>query len=280
MRTPKLSTASLSRDSRESSSSWSSSSRFCSTASRFSYDLTPPGSYDRASLRSSSSFFRSASTRSAWRAFCSEMVRETFSAAGYTRGGGGGVVRAAPLLEASGAGGPASDSSPEAPSSKHRPPTTTKLSSSGTELVYAQGYDVDVAPVDAALVNEALAAAQSADVAVVLVGLTGADEAEAVDRAHMDMPPQMDALVAAVAAAQPKTVVVLCNGSPVTMPWLNDTAAVLEMYLGGQASGAAMADLIFGRVTPCGKLAETFPLAAEDCASHAHFMNHPSQVSG
>ena len=89
---------------------------------------------------------------------------------------------------------------------------------------------------------------------------------------------QMNKLVAAVAAAQPRTIVVLCNGAPVGMPWLTSVPAVLEMYLGGQASGGAMVDLIFGHTSPSGKLAETFPIAAEDNASHAHFRNHPSQV--
>ena len=68
-----------------------------------------------------------------------------------------------------------------------------------------------------------------------IVGLPGAFEAEAVDRDHMRLPEQMDALVAAVTAAQPRTAVVLCNGAPVEMPWVAGAKAVLEMYLGGQA---------------------------------------------
>ena len=111
-----------------------------------------------------------------------------------------------------------------------------------------------------------------------IVGLTGAFEAEAVDRDHMQMPAQMDKLVAAVLDAQPNTAVVLCNGSPVCMPWVGSARAVLEMYLGGQASGGAMADVVFGKCCPSGKLAETFPLAAEDSLSHPYFMNHPSQL--
>ena len=67
-----------------------------------------------------------------------------------------------------------------------------------------------------------------------IVGLPGAFEAEAVDRDHMRMPAQMDAVVAAVIAAQPRTAVVLCNGAPVEMPWVAGAKAVLEMYLGGQ----------------------------------------------
>jgi beta-glucosidase len=137
----------------------------------------------------------------------------------------------------------------------------------GGELLYCAGYDPVHASDDTALIEEAVAAARSSDAAVVIVGLTGAYEAEAVDREHMRMPRQMDALVAAVCAAQPRTVVVLCNGSPVTMPWIASCQALLEMYLTGEASGGAMSDLIFGVACPSGKLAETFPLAAEDCAS-------------
>ena len=88
----------------------------------------------------------------------------------------------------------------------------------------------------------------------------------------------MDALIEAVLAAQPRTVVVLCNGAPVRMPWLQRSAAVLEMYLGGQAAGGAMADLLFGARCPSGKLAETFPFEAEDGASQPFWSNHPQQL--
>ena len=64
-----------------------------------------------------------------------------------------------------------------------------------------------------------------------------------------------------VCAANPNTVVVLSNGAPVLMPWIEEVGALVECYLGGQAGGAALADVLFGHVNPCGKLAETFPLA-------------------
>ena len=124
---------------------------------------------------------------------------------------------------------------------------------------------------DPALIEEAVSAAKAADVAVVFAGLPDAFESEGYDRAHMRMPQSHNALIEAVAAAQPNTVVVLYNGSPVETPWIDQVNALLEGYLGGQAVGAATVDLLFGDYSPCGKLAETFPLRLEDNPSYLNF---------
>jgi beta-glucosidase len=80
------------------------------------------------------------------------------------------------------------------------------------------------------------------------------------------------ALIKAVAAVQPKTVVVLNSGSAVAMSeWIDDVGAVLEAWMMGQAGGGAIADILFGRVNPSGKLAETFPLRVEDTPSFLHW---------
>ncbi|MFC6236444.1 glycoside hydrolase family 3 C-terminal domain-containing protein [Longivirga aurantiaca] len=125
---------------------------------------------------------------------------------------------------------------------------------------YGQGYERYVDRPDAGLLDEARVLASQADVAIVFVGLPEVFETEGADREHMRMPASHDALVETVAAVNPRTVVVLSNGSPVEMPWIGHVPAVLEGYLGGQESGGAIARMLVGELEPGGRLAETFPL--------------------
>ncbi|MXW51761.1 MAG: glycosyl hydrolase, partial [Gammaproteobacteria bacterium] len=148
----------------------------------------------------------------------------------------------------------------------------------GASLDYAPGYDPKHSEPDAALVAEAAAAAAGAEVAVVFAGLPGSYESEGFDRSHMALPEQHDRLVAAVCEANPNTVVVLSNGAPVAMPWVAAPKAILEGYLAGQGGGAAMADVLFGRVNPSGKLAETFPLQQADVPADRWFPGTGRQV--
>ncbi len=97
------------------------------------------------------------------------------------------------------------------------------------------------------------------DVAIVFVGLPSIDEAEGCDRASLGLPPAHDELVTAVCAANRRTVVVLSNGAPVLLPWAERPAAIVESYLGGQAGGSAVVDVLVGDAEPGGRLAETFP---------------------
>lgn len=117
---------------------------------------------------------------------------------------------------------------------------------------------------DETLLREAAAGAKDSDVALVYIGLTEDYESEGFDRQDMRLPPSHNRLVEAVAQANPNTVVVLFGGAPVELPWLSKVKAVLNMYLPGQAGGLAAADLLFGAATPCGKLAESYPLAYAD----------------
>jgi beta-glucosidase len=139
------------------------------------------------------------------------------------------------------------------------------------------GYDRMRSESSVAQLEEAVAAARSADVAIVVVGLPEAFETEGVDREHMRLPADHDRLVAAVAAANPSTVVVLQNGSPVEMPWRDSVGAIVEGYLGGQASGGAMADVLTGTAEPGGRLAETIPLSYTDHPV-SHLPNGPMTV--
>lgn len=134
----------------------------------------------------------------------------------------------------------------------------------GLHVTYAQGYSADADTASDAQIAEAVAAAKAAKTAVVFAGLPDAYESEGYDRPHMGMPDCQNRLIEAVAAANPNTVVVLHNGSPVEMPWLDKVKGVLEAYLGGQAVGIATVDVLFGDANPCGHLPETFPVKLAD----------------
>lgn len=145
-------------------------------------------------------------------------------------------------------------------------------------LSYAPGYDKAGDRADEGLIAEAKDVAKSADVVVICAGLTDLYEVEGLDRSHMNMPPGHDALISAIAAVHEQVVVVLSNGSPVAMPWVDDVAAILEGYLGGQAGAGALADILYGKVNPSGKLAETFPITLADNPSHHYFPGGPATV--
>jgi len=128
------------------------------------------------------------------------------------------------------------------------------------ELAYAEGYPAD-GSFRQDLIDQAVVLAQSADVALLYVALAAHKESEGYDRPDLDLTEHQVALIRAVAKAQPKTVVVLNSGAPVAMSaWIDAVPAVLEGWMMGQAGGGALADILFGRANPCGKLAETFPL--------------------
>ncbi|MFJ8437144.1 glycoside hydrolase family 3 C-terminal domain-containing protein [Kitasatospora sp. NPDC094019] len=138
-------------------------------------------------------------------------------------------------------------------------------------VAFAPGFTLDGRP-DQALVDEAVAAARDADIAVLLLGLPASAESEGYDREHIDLPADQLALLAAVHAANPATVVVLSNGSVVSVAeWHHHAQSLLEGWLLGQAGGSAVADILFGRAEPAGRLTETIPLFLADTPAHLHF---------
>jgi beta-glucosidase len=143
-----------------------------------------------------------------------------------------------------------------------------------TELVYAPGYTMRPG-FDRSLIDEAVAVARDADAAVLYIALPSFKESEGYDRADMDLTDQEVALIQAIAAVQQKTVVVLNNGSAVTMgEWIDAVPAVLEAWMMGQAGGGAIADVLYGAVNPSGKLAETFPRRLQDTPA---YLNYPGE---
>ncbi len=126
---------------------------------------------------------------------------------------------------------------------------------------------------DEALESAVLAAAQ-ADVAVLFVGLTGEWDSEGNDRPHMDLVGRQNELIARVAAANPKTIVVLQTGGPVAMPWLDQVGAVVQAWYPGQECGNSIADVLTGLVNPAGRLPQTFPVRLED---NPAYVNYPGE---
>ena len=145
----------------------------------------------------------------------------------------------------------------------------------GLNVTYVQGYSVKEDDATAEQIAEAVAAAKKAKVAVVFAGLPDAYESEGYDRTHMRMPDSQNRLIEAVAEANPNTVVVLHNGSPVEMPWIGKVKGVLEAYLGGQAVGEATVRVLYGDVNPSGHLPESFPKKLEDNPSFLFFGGEP-----
>lgn len=140
-----------------------------------------------------------------------------------------------------------------------------------SEISSCLGYHADES-FDQGLIDEAVALARQSDVTVLYVALPPSKESEGYDRPDMKLTEQQVALIRAVGAVQPKTVVVLNNGSAIEMgAWVDSVAAVLEAWLPGQAGGGAIADVLTGRVNPCGKLAETFPVRLEDTPAYLNF---------
>ena len=130
------------------------------------------------------------------------------------------------------------------------------------------------APEDDHRLEQAVALARRSDVALVFVGMPEHYETEGWDRPHMDLPGRQNELIAALAAANPNTIVVLNTGSPVTMPWVHEVAAILEAYYPGQEAGDALARVLLGEVNPSGKLSETFPIQLRDNPSYIN-STHP-----
>ena len=148
----------------------------------------------------------------------------------------------------------------------------------GRNVTYVKGFPADGDVSDADELTKAVEAAKAADAAVIFAGLPDSFESEGYDRKNMNMPGCQNELIAAVAAVQPNTVVVLHNGSSIEVPWADSVAAILEMYLGGQGVGAAEDALLFGEVNPSGHLAETFPMRVQDNPAYLNFPGDGKKV--
>ena len=138
------------------------------------------------------------------------------------------------------------------------------LIANGFNPLFAPGYNKKKDEINETMLRDARIVASSAEVALVFIGLTEEYESEGYDRSHLRLPVSHLKLLEEVLTVNKNVVVVLSGGSPVEMPFANDVKAILNGYLGGQASGIAIADILSGKVNPSGKLAETYPAALSD----------------
>ena len=143
---------------------------------------------------------------------------------------------------------------------------------------YQQGFDRHGKP-DAALQKSACELAAQANAVILCMGLDEIAESEGLDRSNLHLAQNQVDLLQAVAAVNPKIVVVLYSGSVVETPWLDNCQALLYAALGGQAGAGAVADALIGKVNPCGKLAETWPLTYADVPSAADFATRRKTVA-
>lgn len=145
----------------------------------------------------------------------------------------------------------------------------------GADIPFAPAFVTDADPDEArdrALLEEAVEIARTAQTVLLFLGLPASYESEGFDRQHLDLPAEQLAVLRAVAAVNPRIVVVVANGAAVTVAgWEQDAPAILEAWLGGQAGGSAVADLLFGARTPSGRLTETIPLRLEDTPAFGSF---------
>lgn len=168
-------------------------------------------------------------------------------------------------------------------SSHINPPKTVSfveaMKKAGQSFTYAQGYNIKGNGYSKKLIDEACKAAKGKKAVLVFVGLTDSFESEGFDRKHINMPKAHNILIEELAKVNENIVVVLSGGSPVKMDsWECKVKSILNLYLGGQAGGEAAYDLIYGKVNPSGKLAETYPFNNEDNVVHHYFPMGPRTV--
>ena len=153
------------------------------------------------------------------------------------------------------------------------------LAERGADVTFAPGFTLDLEPADAKLETEAVETAKNADVVLMFLGLPEAAESEGFDRETLDIPAKQVELLNAVAAENENIVVVLSNGSVVSVaPWAGNAKGILESWLLGQAGGPALADVIFGKVSPSGKLAQTIPMDINDDPSMINWPGEEGHV--
>jgi len=145
------------------------------------------------------------------------------------------------------------------------------LCAAGISFEYRPGYRLNSEKPDPALLREATDCAAGADAAVVLAGLTDFDEFEGCDRKNLSLPESHNALIRAAAAANKNIIVVICAGSAVELPWLDQCRGLIYAGVTGQAGGEALRAILFGGVNPSGHLTESFPLHFADLASRNSF---------
>ena len=151
---------------------------------------------------------------------------------------------------------------------------------SNAQITFAPGFPIDgTVSSTSELHDEAVAIAKDADVVLAFIGLSAIDESEGYDRQHIDIQPEQIALIKSLLKVNAKVVVILSNGSAVKLSgWSDEVPALVESWLLGQAGGSAIADVLYGRVNPSGRLTETLPLRLEDTPAFENFPGEHDMV--
>ena len=139
------------------------------------------------------------------------------------------------------------------------------LTGLGVDYTYAKGYSLSMSNpyLDERNLSEAISAVKSSDVTIVFVGCNGLDVSEAADRKSLALPENQISVLKSVCEVTKNVAVVLASGSCVEMPWVDSPRAILQTYLLGEGYGEALANILTGKVSPSGKLPETYPLSIE-----------------
>lgn len=145
------------------------------------------------------------------------------------------------------------------------------FSEASGNFVYEPGYSLETEEVDEKLLAAAVDAAANKDVVVIFVGLPESFESESFDRTHMNLPKSHTRLIEEVVRKNSNVCVVVYAGSPIEMPWVSQVRSILMAYLPGQEGAGSIADILYGKVNPSGKLAETFPLKLTDTPTYLYF---------
>lgn len=139
---------------------------------------------------------------------------------------------------------------------------------------YAEGYRTDTGEADEGQICEAAALAAAHEKVILFAGLPECMESEGFDRKHMDLPASQLRLIEKIVSVNRNVVIVLQLGAPVALPFVKDVKGLLLTYLAGEGGGLATHALLFGRLNPCGKLAETFPVRYEDTPAYRYYKKH------
>lgn len=147
----------------------------------------------------------------------------------------------------------------------------------GYLVTYARGYQS--VQTDYELLEEAVNVAKEVETVIVFAGLLDVMEQEGNDRKNMQMPESHCTLIHEICKVNKQTIVVLHNGGPVEMPWVEEPRAILETYLGGEAVGEVTVEMLYGDVNPSGHLAETFPCKLADASSYLFYVGEGDRVA-
>ncbi len=163
----------------------------------------------------------------------------------------------------------------------HNIVSAVSVADSFGSFTYTEGFPYDGDQMSDEMKNQAVEAAKNADKVVVFAGLPDAYESEAYDRSHMRLPECQNILIDELLKLSKPVIIVLHNGSPVEMPWADYVDGIVEAYLGGEGVGEAVMKVLYGKVNPSGKLAESFPKKLEDNPSYLSYLgqNHRCNYS-